>query len=299
MDKIILIDHGILCHKSIFDWGGTYKKILDGILPKSTFLPPVGYTYMSMLISALKKVGVKYEDKVIIGMDGYDSWRKNLLASYKSQRKAYRESHEHINWKQKYGEINKVIEQLKEATNFYFIQIPSIEYDDIASVAVRKFKDHECVIISGDQDLEQLAYFKNVKVFSLFSKYKGQKGSYKVIKQPLKVLHDKLKKGDVSDNIKVSVTDTEYDYEIRNTIMNLLELPKEIEEKIEPHLNLNGNRKVDYSKLPFPNSLAKRFPEIYTDKNVITYEQVEKYQENKKRRKKNASNENKRKKVKK
>lgn len=292
-NKVILVDGGILTHQSIFDFGAVYKKIQEGKLPKTTFLPPVGYTYMSKLISALKKVGLNEDDLVIVGIDDYlyGSWRSDYLAEYKAQRKGLREKHDHINWKQKYSEINRIIEQLNNSTKIQFLRIDKSEYDDIASVAVRKFKDKECVIISGDQDLEQLAYFDNVKIFSMFSKYNGSKGCYKIVKDPIKVLNSKIKKGDISDNIIPKSTDENPDFEIRELIVNLLKLPKEIEERIEKVLDNLPEKENHFENLPFPKSLAKRFPEIYSGKGLITYEQCIKYLENKKKKQKKKAKE--------
>ena len=287
MPKLILFDCAIATHKSIFNRGQTIKLIKEGKLPKNTFCPPTSYIYMGMIISALKKVGVAHDDMIIFGLED-KSWRKDICATYKAQRKEYRDSFEHINWKEQYEEINKINEQLNQSTPFYFIRIPKCEFDDIASVSCRFFKDKDIVIVSGDSDLEQLCYYPNVKIFSLWQKYKGVKGAYKEVKNPLKIIHDKVTKGDIGDNILIDKNnDTPEDAQLWKDLVSLLELPDFIENPVLEVLQTIGPKTYDESKLPFPNSLAKKFYDIYDPIHTITFDDMLAYQEGKEKRKKN------------
>lgn len=281
MNKVILLDSSVFVHRSIFSWGSMIrlqreKKVNMG------FIPPVGYTYFSMIISALKKIGVDKDDVIIMAQDGRDSWRKDYYAPYKAQRQEYRESHEEINWEEKYGEINAVIKQLKKANIFHWIQINKIEADDVIAVACNYFSDKECIVVSIDKDLEQLTHYSNVKIYSLLAKYKTEKGAYKIIKNPLKIITDKAKKGDASDNILVDKeTDTDEDYKLREFIINLIRLPEFVTKTVTPYLEDLYPLEVIEKELPYQNSLAKKFNQVYDKQFQITYDDCVLYQEKK------------------
>jgi predicted nuclease of predicted toxin-antitoxin system len=286
-NKVILLDNSVFVHRAIFSWASMVRLKKVGKL-NSSFLPPVSYTYFSMIISTLCRIGINQGDIIIVAQDGRDSWRKDYYAPYKANRKEYRESHEEINWEEKYNEINNIILQLKKSEVFHWIQIPKIEADDIMAVACKHYKDKECIIVSIDKDLEQLAYYENVKIYSLLTKYKNVKGAYKIVNNPLKIILDKVKNGDVSDNILVDKqTDTQEDYNLREFLINLLKLPdfvvEQVTKALENLLPLNTNLEF----LPYTKSLALKFKNIYLNKNVITYEEVVEYQLKKEKRLKN------------
>ena len=279
--KIIVIDGGIFTHTSIFSYGARLEKKDQGLIK---FVPQPHYIYFDMIISALKKIGVDKDDKVIIAQDGRNSWRKDIYAPYKAQRDAFRKSHENINWNKCYAYINQINENLKESTNFHFIQIPRIEADDIISTICRYYPENEIVIVTGDVDLEQLAYYPNVKIFSTNIKTKGTRGGYKIVKNPLKIIEKKSKNGDLSDNILVEKSDTIHDYDIRYKIVNLLSLPDWVEKAVINELDKIKEKTPDYSKLPFSNSLAKKFFQIYEKKNILDYNYCVQLQEKRKER---------------
>jgi 5'-3' exonuclease len=275
MSKVILLDGGALTHRAIFSWNSTKQKSL---LDENVLVLPSAYTYFLMIISNLKKIGVDKDDIIIIAQEAH-SWRKDFLAEYKAQREDYRESHDLINWKFHYKKINEINKQLDEATNWHFIRVENCEADDILAVGCRFFADKECIVVTADKDLYQLDFYEHVKIWTLNKKCKGSRGVYEQVKNPLKIINDKAKKGDVSDNILTRPTDTDEDFELRHFIVNLLELPDYIEEAIIEKLKQLPQKQIDFSKLPYPDSLAKRFPEIYKKKNILTYEYCVKLQE--------------------
>lgn len=288
MNKIILLDSSVFVHKAIFSWDAMMRLKRAGKLGENSFIPPVAYTYFSMIISALTKINVEKDDILIMAQDGRDSWRKDYYADYKAQRKEFRESHEGINWEQKYGEITAVIDQLKLSKMFYWIQINKIEADDIIAVAAKYFEKQEVIIVSIDKDLEQLAFYPNVKIYSLLAKYKSAKGAYKLITNPLKIITDKAKKGDVSDNILVDKEhDTPEDYELREYIINLLRLPDFVTETVKHYLEDLKPQEIIHEELPYQSSLALKVKNIYDVSKKIYYEDVILYQENKEKRVKN------------
>lgn len=280
INKIILMDSSVFVHRAIFSWASMIRQNKDG------YINPVGYTYFQMIISALTKVGVDENTVVIFAQDGRDSWRKDYYAPYKAQRKELREKHEEINWDAKYKEINTIITQLKEANLGYWIQIPRIEADDICAVTAKHFQDKEVVIVTIDADLKQLTYYPNCKFFSLMAKYRNVNGAYSLVDNPLKIITDKSKKGDVSDNILVDKeNDTIEDYELREFIINLIRLPEFVTEAVIPYLDNLEPQVINIDKLPFENSLRKRFSRVYDQTLKITYEDCVEYQEKKTLRK--------------
>lgn len=267
MSKVILLDASVMSFKAAFqaELAAKYKK-------GDNFILPSHYTYFSSIISCLKKINVEENDIVILAIDD-KSWRKNYYAPYKAQRKEAREKHI-IDWDLHFANVNQVNQQINYTTPFHVLRVPGCEADDIFSVACRFFKDKEVIIASIDSDLHQLCYYSNVKIFNLNFKTSKGKGGYVKITQEeaLNLIEKKIRKGDVSDNIFVSPDDDENDVELRRTIINLLELPKFVEQPIIEVLeNLPNKTEIKWGELPFQNSLAKRFQEIYDPQFKIDY----------------------------
>ena len=324
LSKVILIDGGAIMFNSIHLQGSMKLLQQEGKLSDSAFIAPIGYTYFSMIISALKRIGIEKNDKVIVALDARNSWRKSFYREYKGQRKALREKQTHIDWDQAWIDVEKINNQLNESTDWHFLKFDNVinlldilrteegenligdnyedwmfdynygfEADDIQSVAVRTFPDQEVILVTGDKDLYMLAFYSNTKIYSLnLKKIKGGKGGYAVVDKPLKILADKIRLGDVSDNIIVDKTnDTELEQLRREFIINLCHLPDWVENPIKTVLENLPEKITDYTKLPFQNSLAKRFPQIYEKKNILTYEYCAQLQEKRKEAKKKKAKE--------
>jgi len=304
MSKCIIIDLGSLTHHAIFAWNSLKQKEVNNQLPENTWIPPSHYTFFQMLISLLKRVGVNKDDVVILAGDGRNSWRKFYYRNYKAQRQEFRESHELIDWSFHYRKIGEVIQAIDEATNFHIIWLSNLwnvadllfaeegqkfvnenevddeslayspEADDIASIASRYYKDKEIILVTKDADWEMLITDSRIKFFSMNTKWKGGTGVYKEVNNPYKILATKIEKGDISDNILPNKTDdnSEKAQQIRELIIDLIHLPKWVEEPIVEILKNLPKKEEDFSKLPFSNSLAKRFPDIYKKDKIITYE---------------------------
>jgi 5'-3' exonuclease len=304
-NRIIVLDNGVLTHRAIFAKNAQLQLQKEGKLSANAIILPASYTYFSIIISALKKIGVNSEDIIILAGDGRNSWRKAFYPQYKAQRKEHRDSYQDIDWTNEYGLINKVVDQLKIATDWNFVWLSNvlsyadllftqegekfliddgeqdyfeqfgIEADDIIACASKYYKDSEVIIVSIDADLDQLAVYENVKVFSLMAKYKGSKGVYKIINNGYNVLSTKIEKGDKGDNILPGVTDdgSEEACNIRRLIIDLINLPSFVEEKILPYFQNFTKKEVLLEKLPFQKSLANRYMQIYDKTNVITYDE--------------------------
>lgn len=331
MNKVIIIDSGVVLHRSIFAWGAEKKRRLEK--GESEDPIPASYTYLNTCYSILKKIGIDKEDIIIVAQDGRNSWRKAFLEAYKGQRQGLRDTHEEINWDLQYKLINNLETQLNDSTNWHFIKLEnifnyadlaltdegqrlkiedygnfsydkefSIESDDIQAIACKYFNDKEVILVTIDEDLSQLYYFSHVKIFSPNLKSptnKAKIGFYKVVNEPLNIIAKKVRLGDKSDNILVDKHhDTTRDVEVRQFIIDLINLPDFIEYPIVHALNkLDWDKKVQYSQLPFQNSLAKKFDKIYEQDKIRTWEEsVERHELKEKIKKEKANAKSKKKK---
>jgi hypothetical protein len=302
MSKIIVCDLGSLTFQAIFGSYSQQKLRNKGKISQESFIMPSNYLFFMSLISLLRRVGVSKEDSVLLVGDGKNSWRKIFDKNYKAQREDFRKKFE-INWQKEYSLISKTINDIDQSTDFHIIWLNSlfngldlintpegekylnvdeidllteysVEADDIAGVCCKVFKDKKIVLITKDLDWSTLCVNPNVKFFSMNTKYKGGTGVYKQIDNGYKVLEKKIRLGDVSDNILVDKeNDTERDKEIRKLIIDLINLPEWVSRPIENVLRNLPQKICDFSKLPFQNSLAKRFPSIYSPEKIITYDE--------------------------
>lgn len=264
--KVVLIDWGVFLFRAV------YASRMNKAVPPT-------YTALSMIIGCLKLVGLDPDDLVIVAVDGRNSWRKDVDPEYKANRKDIRDKATDIDWSAQFLQFDALIDNLKQATPFYPIRIHRLEADDIIAVAVRYFKDRECIIISCDSDYEQLIAYPNVKVFSDRSK------KYKHVPNPYKTLAKKMEK-EVSDNLTSPIV-TEEDYKRREKIVSLLELPAEVEEAARLQLvQVTGEKEYNLLALKF-GGIRKRFMDIYNSKNIVSYDEcMEEKPKAKKKRKK-------------
>lgn len=235
------------------------------------FVLPPSSMYFNSLLSCLKKIGVDKEDTVIMALEG-KSWRKSIADFYKAQRKGMRDSDDYVDWSYQFKRVNQLHDNIDRATNFHFVRHPKAEADDVIAMAPKVFTDRLVVVLTGDKDLYQLAYYKNVRLFSFNKKCKGSKGMYDVCKNPLKLIHSKAEKGDVADNIIPHTTDTAEDFELRYKLVNLLELPEYIEEPLKDILSNLPEKDFDLDNLPNFKNAKEKFLKIYKKDKVITPE---------------------------
>jgi len=258
-NKIVLVDFGIYMFTAIF------ASVKMSIYPT--------YLAMTMILGDLRKIGLNEDDTVIIAVDSpKGSWRKDVDSQYKAGRREAREKLA-IDWGKMFTDFHSLLEQLEASTPFHIIVIDKLEADDIIAYSVKRFKDNDCIILSSDTDYEQLYAYPNVKVFSNKSK------RYKIVKNPYLVLSKKIDK-ETTDGLTNEVMN-ELDYEKRNSLVNLISLPTEIENKVESEISFLPKKEWDYNNLPF-KSLSERFKSIYKQDKVVSVDKKPK----KKRKKK-------------
>lgn len=305
--RIIVIDASVIAHKCIFDWERQTILKSEGKSDANFIMEP-DYTYFKVMISLLKKVVVQRGDKVIIALDARNSWRRAFYPIYKGQRHAGRQAHKTIDWGHHYNRLDRMNAILNKATDWHFVKISSfatffdlvktdegqkfkiddgrymetddfgIEADDIMACCAKYYSDREVILVSIDADLDQLCFYPLTKMFSpnlkLGVSKTSPKGCYKIVSSPLDILADKVRKGDVSDNILVTDDDTEEQAEIRRFIINLIELPSFVEKPIIKVLDELKPKTIHYDDLPFKNSLGKpeNYNKIYLLDSQVTYE---------------------------
>ena len=281
--KIILVDWGYILHSSIYSYNSAIMNNRDFIMP-STF------TAMTMLISALKRVGINPEtdDRVLICCDD-KSWRREVDRNYKSNREQIREQAKYVDWKKEFKNHSNLLDKIKVGTSFFVIRCQECEADDLIAEAVRFYKDRECIIISPDSDFYQLLIYDNVKIFSPHPK--ARRIPYRILsldrenekKLAYKSLMKKIEK-EASDNLVTEIAN-EQDYDKRAKLVNLLELPDFISKRIIEKLkDLDGIVKEDYKLSVFSPSIQRRLKEIYNKESVITYEKCrEKFERRRKK----------------
>jgi len=157
------------------------------------------------ILNSLRMYNKKYRKvygEMIICLDG-GSWRRNDFPQYKHKRRASRdieqESKSGIDWKETFGMISKVSNEITENFHWKVVGLNGAEADDIIGVLVdytQVFGQHEEVmIISSDKDFGQLQKNSNVKQYS----YKTKKMI--VWDKPHLKLHEHVFRGDSSDGV--------------------------------------------------------------------------------------------------
>lgn len=264
-NKIIVIDWGIISHRSIF---ASVRN--PGV--------PATYTALSSVIGNLKRIGVNKEDKVIIACDARNSWRKDFEVDYKGDRSKKRKESP-IDWDKEYKNMNWLLEKLDLATNFQNILLPRCEADDVASVCCRYYKDNEIILLSYDSDFNQLTSYRNVKIFSPMTK------RYKIMPKNYNAQKDILKKvnKEAADNL-INPILSEQVFNNRLKCVDLLHLPENIENQIIAELDNLDEKELYLKNLPYP-TLRERFMQIYNE-GTEPFEKSVKYYERKEKAKK-------------
>ncbi len=258
MTKILWIDFGYFMFRSIYGWK-------NNVSTSPTFM------CLNSIISNIRKVGLTPNDKVIVAVDSPDgNWRKEIDSNYKSNRKAKRLKQD-IDWKFMFTTFQSLLETLESSTPFHIIIVKKMEADDIIAYGCKKFREVENIILSADSDYEQLYAYKGVKVYSPVSK------TYKQIENPYRIILKKIKRETV-DNLVTPILTLE-DYKIREKLVNLVNLPEEVEDAIDPFLDKLHEKEWNYDGIK-SDTLRQRIKDIYKQDRVIKI-----YQKGKKRKK--------------
>ncbi len=271
--KVILLDVSMIFVPCVKVYS-TLKKLQIETGKPEFVMEPVKM-YFNSLLTTLKKIGVNEDDVIVVAGEG-KSFRKDYYSPYKAQRQGLRDKDTYVDWSEQFKALNKLHDQLKESTDWKFVRVAQgLEADDVIAIGCRYFKDREVIVVTGDKDLYQLDYYLNVSMYTLNQKTHGSKGAYIEVKNPLKIIADKARLGDLADNILVDkMNDTEEDLNLRYFIVNLLELPPVIEQRgIEAFDRaMEEDKELDLELLPDFKDVEEKFLKIYKKDKVITKE---------------------------
>ena len=128
-----------------------------------------------MILNSIRMYRQKFKDygDMVIVADGGGNWRKDVYPEYKGKRKQNRDESK-IDWEKAFGNINMVLDEIKENMPWKVIHQWGCEADDsIAEITkwTQEFGNYEKVmIVSADHDFKQLQKFDNVEQFSPVTK---------------------------------------------------------------------------------------------------------------------------------
>ncbi len=291
--KIVLIDWSFILFQSIKSREGTIRRkeklIEAGKLAEADKILVLPETYLATasLMSVLKKIGIDDEvgDQVILLGDSH-SWRKEIETEYKGNRVKISEEI----WRM----LNELTEKIVDNLPFFYLKIQDCECDDIISMAVRLWKDKECVVVSPDADFQQLLTFDNVKLFSNHSHPSVKKCPWKILdldreKEKEKAYKSFIKKinKESTDNLITDVANEEQ-YDNRIKCVKLTELPPDIEAKIIPELQKIENVEKDFFHPEvFSPGIQKKLEGLFSQDNILTYQSCRDYIERKLKKEQN------------
>lgn len=133
-------------------------------------------------------------DKIYFVLEGKPEFRYNLLSSYKANRIVKTAAQQEV--RDLFRENKYKIYELLEFLPVTVISHSEYECDDVINTLVKKYKDHDNIVISNDSDYIQLLQVNglNVQIYNPFSKKFMEAPAYDYVQF-------KALKGDSSDNI--------------------------------------------------------------------------------------------------
>jgi hypothetical protein len=155
----------------------------------------VRHMILNTIRTYVKKFKASHGPEVIIACDNKHYWRREIFTHYKAGRKKARAASGH-DWSSIFESLNKIRQELKDASPYKVIDVDGAEADDIIGTLVQKYSATEKImILSSDKDFAQLQRFSNVEQFSPIMK--------KYIKEPFPLVQLKqlIIRGDKGDGI--------------------------------------------------------------------------------------------------
>ena len=225
-----------------------------------------------MILNSVRLYRSMFNEKygeVVITYDSKNCWRRDVFPQYKAGRRKGRES-DNKDWDKIFGLLNDIKSEVNEFLPYKVVETYSAEADDIIAVLCKKYQDEKIMIVSGDKDFIQLHKYNNVRQYSPITK-KHINGV-----DPVVYIKEHILKGDRSDGIpnvlspdhtftdalrqrpltskriesilaqEIDELDDEVkrNYQRNNRLINLDNVPEELEEKILDDFNVatSGDR---------------------------------------------------------
>lgn len=204
--------------------------------------------------------------ELVICQDGGASWRREYFPMYKAKRRADRKENPE-QWERFYGIINTIRDEVAENFPYRNMIVQGCEADDIIAFLTKRYAPTEKVLIlSGDKDFGQLQLHPGVDQYSPLLK------KFITVENPKQYLLEHIIKGDSSDGVPNILSDddsfvdeskrqkpvtkkrmeeilefyadtgnipTKYsaNWNRNKTLIDLLHIPAEYEERIESEWN--------------------------------------------------------------
>lgn len=151
-----------------------------------------------MILNSIRSYLVKYGNsygKLVICCDSRTSWRKEIFAHYKQNRKKNRDESS-INWDEIFAIISEMKQVLKDHFPYSVVEVDGAEADDIIAVLAKQYhKTENIMILSADHDYAQLQKYKGVKQYAPVQKKEI------IVEDPHKSLMEHIIQGDKGDGV--------------------------------------------------------------------------------------------------
>lgn len=230
--SLVVIDYSELFFTSVF--------AIERCKKEGGFIPEVEFLVLKKMFAYLKAFP---DREMLLTMDGVSSWRKEVYPDYKGQRKEQREKYD-IDWKDMFYRYSELASYIDMYTPINTYRDDYLEADDFEAILAKQ--GHDMVVFSSDKDLNQLCIYTSVKLISMHSKKKGTKYPFKEVPNPILELTKLIESGDRADNIPKATTDAQR--EINKKIVDLLNLPEEVENRATALLEQPHVKTVNFSE---------------------------------------------------
>jgi len=161
MKNLLLVDFGHLSSRMVhtaIHLSKPSKK--DGKYVTADFQSMLFHMVLNSLRFSMKRFK---SDEVVIFLDGFGSWRKDVYPEYKGNRD---KSESDINWETLYVVLNELTDTMKEAFPFKVIGLDKTEADDGIAVIAKEYSPiYNVTILSEDKDFFQLLKHRGVKQY--------------------------------------------------------------------------------------------------------------------------------------
>lgn len=194
----ILIDGNNLIMRCLFIAGVDF-------LEEDTDFTYLEWICFNSIVQSIRKFKA---GEVILALDD-KSWRKMIYEPYKADRAERREKKEvedGIDWKQVYAFMNQMFSDWSETFPFKALKVKHAEADDVIGV-LAPYLRNEAIVISVDEDYNQLLKYPHVKIWQPIKK------EYRTCPDPERYLVDISLRGQKKDNVYNILTPLDFDKE--------------------------------------------------------------------------------------
>lgn len=244
-------------------------------------LPDLGLLRHQVL-NSIRGYNHRFSDEfgeLVIATDSGSYWRKDIFPYYKANRKKNREESQ-IDWSYIYENFNIIRDEVQRYFQFRVINVDKAEGDDVIGALCHEFGNtpEKILIVSGDRDFLQLQSYMNIQQFHPIQK------KFMMENNPEAYLKEHIIRGDSSDGVPnfmspddkfitgerakpVSKKNLEiwlkqdpeefcdevtiHRYKRNDMMVNLWNIPKEIQEKIIEIYNSEGEKKPEGDLLSY------------------------------------------------